>query len=194
MFDPIPGCFPVDHDSDSSNAGEALARIFLTPASSPTGKDSPLNTPPGSPKKAAYSPAPDPSLCDPTVIDPAVPVVDPFVPPPPPSYPIMGDVDALKDAIKDAFKDIHGVSIPLPQFHGKKGEKPEQHCLKVEDYFKDLKITENADKKAKFKATLCGKARQWLEDLPEPDNYSVADTATAVEKAATLKHKFIEGW
>ena len=84
------------------------------------------------------------------------------------------------------------MSIPPPQFHGKKGEKPEQHCLKVEDYFNDLKITENADKKAKFKATLCGKARQWLEDLPEPDNYSVADTATAVEKAATLKHKFIE--
>ena len=45
-----------------------------------------------------------------------------------------------------------------------------------------------------MKATLCSKARQWLEDLHEPDNYSVADTATAVEKAATLKHKFIERW
>ena len=49
----------------------------------------------------------------------------------------MSDVDALKDAIMDAFKEIHGVSIPLPQFHGKKGENPEQHCLKVEDYFKE---------------------------------------------------------
>ena len=106
MFDPTPGYFPVDHDSDSSNACEALARIFLTPASSPTGKDSPLSTPPGSPKRAAYGPAPDQSLGDTTVIDPAVLVADPFVPPPPPPYPIMGDVDALKDAIKDAFKDI----------------------------------------------------------------------------------------
>ena len=33
-----------------------------------------------------------------------------------------------------------------------------------------------------------------MEDLPEPDNYTVADAATAVEKAATLKHKFIERW
>ena len=49
-------------------------------------------------------------------------------------------------------------------------------------------------KKQHFKATLCGKARQWLEDLPEPDNYSVADGATAAEKTATLKHKFIERW
>ena len=65
---------------------------------------------------------------------------------------------------------------------------------KLRTILKNLKITENADKKAKFKATLCGKARQWLEDLPEPDNYSVADTALAVEKAATLKHKFTERW
>ena len=86
MFDPTPGYFPVDYNSDSSDAGEALTRIFLTPASSPTGKDSPLSTPPGSPKRAAYSPAPDPSFGDPTVIDPAVPVADPFVPPPPPPH------------------------------------------------------------------------------------------------------------
>ena len=153
MFDPTPGYFPVDHNSDSSDVGDALARIFLTPASSPTHKDSPSSTPPGSPKSAAHSPGPEPFLGDPPVIDPAVPVADPFVPPPPPPpYPIMGDVDALKDAIKDAFKDIRGVSVPLPQFHGKKGEKPEQYCLKVEDYFKDLKITENAEKRQNSRA------------------------------------------
>ena len=194
MFDPTPGHFPVDHDSDSSDAGDALARVFLIPASSPNHKCSPSSTPPGSPKSAVHSPDPDPFLGDPPVIDPAVPAAHPFVPPPPPPYSIMGDVDALKNAMKDVFKDICGVSVPLPQFHGKKGGKSEQHCLKVEDYFKDLKITENAEKKAKFKATLCGKARQWLEDLPEPDNYTVADAATAVEKAAALKHKFIERW
>ena len=165
MFDPTPGYFPVDHDSDSSDAGDALTRIFLTPASSPTHKDSPSSTPPGSPKSAAHIPGPDPILGDPPVIDPTVPVADPFIPPPPP-YPIMGDVNALKNAIKDAFKDTCGVNVPLPQFHVKRGEKPEQHCLTVEDYFKALKITENADKKAKFKATLCGKASQWFEDLP----------------------------
>ena len=33
-----------------------------------------------------------------------------------------------------------------------------------------------------------------MEDLPEPDNYTLADAARAVEKAAILKHKFIERW
>ena len=82
LFDPTPGYFPVDHDSDSSDAGEALARLFLTPASSPTGKDSPLSTPSGSPKRAAHSPAPDPFRGNPPIVEPAVPVADPFVPPP----------------------------------------------------------------------------------------------------------------
>ena len=100
----------------------------------------------------------------------------------------MGDVDALTDAITDAFQDIHGVSIPLPQFHGKKGEKPEEHCLKVEDHFKDQKITIDANKVAKFKATLCGKARQWLADFrPEPTEYPHPDTDPIVDRQATLK-------
>ena len=107
----------------------------------------------------------------------------------------MGNVDALKDAITDAFQDICGVSIPLPQFHGKKDEKPEKHCLRVEDYFKDLKITTAANKVAKFKATLCGKARQWLADLrPEPTEHSHPDTDPTVNRQATLKHKFIQRW
>ena len=30
--------------------------------------------------------------------------------------------------------------MPIPQFHGKKGEKPEDHIMKVEDYFQNYKV------------------------------------------------------
>ena len=86
------------------------------------------------------------------------------------------------------------MSIPLPQFHGKKGEKPEEHCLKVEDYFKDLKITTDANKVAKFKATLCGKARQWLAELrPEAAEYSHPDTDPIADRQATLNISLSRG-
>ena len=121
-------------------------------------------------------------------------IAPPLVPAPAPDL-IMGDVEALTDAIKDAFTDLRGGNIPLPQFHGKKGEKPEDHCLKVEDYFKDLKITTDPNKITKFKSTLCGKARQWLEDLtPAPTVFSRPDTDPLADRQGTLKHKFIERW
>ena len=205
----------MDIDSDPIEAGNTLSWSFHTPASpdhtppeSPSSNIEPLRssvgttpttTPTGSPKPITHSQLLN-RLTGPTdqgrlESPPVTPPVAALLPPPPPPAPIMGDVDALKDAITDAFQDIRGVSIPLPQFHGKKGEKPEEHCLKVKDYFKDLKITTHANKIAKFKATLCGKARQWLEDLrPKPTEYSHPDTDPIADIQATLKYKFVQRW
>ena len=106
----------------------------------------------------------------------------------------MAEVAELTKTLQDVFKDIWGTSVPLPPFHGKKGEKPEGHCLKIEDFFKDLKIT-GENEKEKFKASLCGKTHQWLEDLtPKPAKYSVDDTAPIADREVTMKHKFIERW
>ena len=32
--------------------------------------------------------------------------------------------------------------MPIPQFYGKKGEKPEDHIMKVEDYYQNYNITD----------------------------------------------------
>ena len=46
----------------------------------------------------------------------------------------MGTVKELADALTDKLKDIgRHPTIPLPQFRGKKGEDPNDHCMKVED-------------------------------------------------------------
>ena len=46
----------------------------------------------------------------------------------------MGDPAALRDAIQNAFAGTRwDARYPIPQFLGKKGEKPEEHCLKNED-------------------------------------------------------------
>ena len=45
-------------------------------------------------------------------------------------------------------------TIPLPVFKGKKGEDPEDHILKVEDYFGVHQVTEQKDKIDRFKDTL----------------------------------------
>ena len=202
----------MDIDSDPIEAGNTLSWSFHTlacpghtPPESPSSDIEPLSnsvgttpttTLTGTPKPITNSPPPDrlpiptdsDRLEDPPVASPVVPLL-----PPSPPAPIMGDVDALKYAITDSFQEIHRVSIPLPQFHGKKSEKPEEHCLKVEDYFKDLKITTDANKVAKFKVTLCGKARQWLADCrPAPTEYSCSDTDPIADRQATLKHKFIQ--
>ena len=42
-------------------------------------------------------------------------------------------------------------TIPLPVFKGKKGEDPEDHILKVEDYFEIHEIKREGDKIKRFK-------------------------------------------
>ena len=48
----------------------------------------------------------------------------------------------LVDALTKTLKNINqSPTIPLPVFQGKKGEDPEDHVLKVEDYFGVHQIT-----------------------------------------------------
>ena len=56
------------------------------------------------------------------------------------------------DALTKTLKNINqSPTIPLPVFKGKKGEDPEDHILKVEDYFGVHQITEQGDKINRFK-------------------------------------------
>ena len=67
-----------------------------------------------------------------------------------PSSPIptMGTVEELVGVLTDKLKDIgRHPTIPLPQFKGKKGEDPNDHCMKVEDYFAMFNITTAEDQK-----------------------------------------------
>ena len=60
----------------------------------------------------------------------------------------MGTVKELADALTDKLKDIgRHPTIPLPQFRGKKGEDPNDHCMKVEDYFAMFNITTGEDRR-----------------------------------------------
>ena len=52
-------------------------------------------------------------------------------------------VDALTMTLKNI---IQSPTILLPIFKGKKGEDPEDHILKVEDYFEIHKIKKEEDK------------------------------------------------
>ena len=99
------------------------------------------------------------------------PIPPPSPPPPLPPLPIFVPIpdiemaDALRDAIHDAFQGVQRASnYPMPLFSGKKGEKPEDHVLRVEDYFEHFNI-ENENKCREFKKTLTGKARAWASTI-----------------------------
>ena len=86
--------------------------------------------------------------------------IDIVVPPTPPSPPIPLDIPvpvhdppavlmaegedpmaAFKKAIVDAFQEANRNSTyPMPSFAGKKGEKPEDHTLRFEDYVQHYDI------------------------------------------------------
>ena len=76
----------------------------------------------------------------------------------------------LIDTLTKTLKNINqSPTIPLPVFKGKKGEDPEDHILKVEDYFGLHQITEQADKVNRFKDTLFETARKWAQNLSYTD-------------------------
>ena len=80
--------------------------------------------------------------------------------------PTMTTVKELADALTDKLKDIgRHPTIPLPQFRGKKGEDPNDHCMKVEDYFAMFNITSDEDQKRRFLETLSEKARHWASTI-----------------------------
>ena len=84
----------------------------------------------------------------------------------PSSVPTMTTVKELADALTDKLKDIgRHPTIPLPQFKGKKGEDPNDHCMKVEDYFAMFNITSDEDQKRRFLETFAEKARRWASTI-----------------------------
>ena len=69
--------------------------------------------------------------------------------------------DDLVKALTKTLKNIYqSPTIPLPMFKGKKGEDPEDHILKVEDYFEIHQIPEQGEKIRRFKDTLFEIARK----------------------------------
>ena len=74
----------------------------------------------------------------------------------------------LTRQLKQAFEEISlGANYPMPTFNGKKGENPEDHCMKAEDYSKGYKIVRDEDKRRHFTVTLFLTARRWAEQLPD---------------------------
>ena len=92
--------------------------------------------------------------------DPPQDTIDVVVPPTPPSPPIPpeipipghdppavmmaegeGPMAAFKKAIVDAFPETNrNFTYPMPSFAGKKGEKPEDHTLRFNDYVQHYEI------------------------------------------------------
>ena len=77
-------------------------------------------------------------------------------------------------------------------FKGKKGEDPEDHILKVEDYFEIHQMTEQGEKIRRFKDTLFEIARKWAQTL----NYDEVrkfdyDSKNANDKKASMKYLFL---
>ena len=115
----------------------------------------------------------------------------------------MGTVKELADALTDKLKDIgRHPTIPLPQFRGKKGEDPNDHCMKVEDYFAMFNITTDEDQKKRFLETLFEKARCWASmiKVDELKSYKYDETETKEEKKRPLNGYSLkdlpkkEGW
>ena len=113
----------------------------------------------------------------------------------PSPIPTMGTVKELADALTDKLKDIcRHPTIPLPQFKGKKGEDPSDHCMKVEDYFAMFNITTDEDQKKRFLETLFEKARHWASTIKvdELKSYNYDEAETKEEKEKTFKWLFIK--
>ena len=67
----------------------------------------------------------------------------------------IGTVKDIAEALTEKLKDIgRHPTIPLPQFRGKKGEDPNDHCMKVEDYFAIFGIESDDDQKKIFRNTV----------------------------------------
>ena len=114
----------------------------------------------------------------------------------------MGTVKELAEALNVKLKDIvRHPTISLPQFRGKKVEDPNDHCMKVEDYFSIFKIESDEDQKKRFLETLFEKARRWVStiDIDKLDGYKYEDTYTKEQKKKSFKWQFLkrfakEGW
>ena len=131
----------------------------------------------------------------------------PHSPPIPPDIPVPvhdplavvmaegGDPMAtFKKAIVDAFQEANRNSTyPMPSFAGKKGEKPEDHTLRFEDYVQHYDIAPDRQSQA-FVKTLTGKARAWADTTKEGADlpvYQAVDPAARADVEKSLKHLFL---
>ena len=99
----------------------------------------------------------------------------------------------LVDALTMTLKNINqSPTIPLPVFKGKKGEDPEDHILKVEDYFETHEITTDEAKIKRFRDTLFEMARKWVQTLnyTEVDKYDY-DPKVPDDKMKSIKYLFL---
>ena len=103
--------------------------------------------------------------------------------------PMTAFMKKFKDTLEDLGANKH---INVPQFRGKKGEDPIDHCLKVDDYFKAAKIA-IADQRERFKDTLFEKARRWENTLADMVNrYDYNDDDTDAQKKTSAKWLFLQ--
>ena len=95
--------------------------------------------------------------------------------------------------LKEAFEEISlGANYPMPMFHGKKGENPEDHCMKAEDYFKVYKIERDEEKRKCFTDTLFLTARRWAEQLPDTVRNYEFDPDNEDSKKISIKYQFLQ--
>ena len=105
-----------------------------------------------------------------------------------------GATKDLIDALTKTLKNINqSPTIPLPVFKGKKGEDPEDHILKVEDYFRLHQIDDQEDKIKRFKDTLFETARKWAQTLDYTKEVVKFDydPTNADDKKASMKYLFL---
>ena len=105
-------------------------------------------------------------------------------------FTMMISTKELVEALTKTLKNINqSPTIPLPVLKGKKGEDPEDHILKVEDYFGVYQIIEQDNKIKRFKDTLFETARKWAQTLSYTEvikfDYNPDD---ANDKKASMKY------
>ena len=101
----------------------------------------------------------------------------------------MGTVEEIKNALIESNRVA---AMPIPQFYGKKGEKPEDHIMKVEDYFQNYNIRDQAQKCNRFRDMCCGKARTWLSTLTEsPTIFDPEEAPDEAGRGKTMKSLFL---
>ena len=158
---------PLGESKTSKEKGpETKVKVVERPEGNP--RKSPIKSPEESTKKPHGKPIKEAAIVPPASIvrspvrtpSPVSPVRTPspsWSPPSSvPSSPVspvvvgpvaMGTVEEIKNALIESNRVA---TMPIPQFYGKKGEKPEDHIMKVEDYFQNYNIRDEAQKCNRF--------------------------------------------
>ena len=99
----------------------------------------------------------------------------------------------LTKHIKQAFEEISlSANHPMPTFYGKKGENPEDQCMKAEGYFKVYKTEKDKDQRKHFTDTLFLTARRWAEQLLNTVKNYEFNPDNANSKKISIKYLFLQ--